>query len=121
MECSLCREPISFDEPEPTVLEIETLEKIEQIIQSDKLIVIFFYADQYPLCKEISSNYAKHSVKVKEYATLVKIDGDKNPETKFFCGVDEYPTFVFYKNGEKQYEIQGTDFEELKNWIEIFK
>ena len=83
--------------------------------------MVDFYADWCPPCRNIAPKYAEHSEVVKEYATLVKVNGDKNTESKNACKIEAYPTFIFYKKGEKLHEFAGADFEELKKKIEEYK
>lgn len=50
MECSLCREPITFDIPDPVALVLETHDEFEKVIQSDNLVVVYFYSDSCTIC-----------------------------------------------------------------------
>ena len=37
----------------------------------------------------------------------MKVDVDENQETAAACGINCMPTFQFYKNGAKTFEMQG--------------
>ena len=53
----------------------------------------------------------------------MKVDVDANAETAQTCGIKSmsWPTFQFYKRGEKIYEMVGTHFERIKAKIEELK
>ena len=77
-----------------------------------------FTASWCPPCQAIAPKFAEHAEVVKNYAILVKCDVDDNAETAEACEISCMPTFQFYKGGQKVHEIQGANFEGLKNAIE---
>merc|ERR1712146_805336 len=103
------------------VKELKTLADYEEVLKSDKLVVIDFTASWCPPCQMIAPKYAALSDEVKDYAELCKVDVDENEETAQLCGIEAMPTFQFYKGGEKVHQIRGADFEGVKAKIEELK
>ncbi len=72
----------------------------EQVIQSDKLVLVDFWAEWCgpcrmvaPILKELSEDYADKIV-------VAKLDVDNNPETASRFGIRNIPTILFIKGGE---------------------
>lgn len=69
------------------------------LIQSDKLVVVDFYADWCMPCRYLSPVLEKLS---KEYKDIefYKLNVDENQELAFEYGISSIPTVLFFKNGE---------------------
>merc|ERR1712174_131886 len=52
---------------------------------------------------------------------FVKVDVDENQETAAACGINCMPTFQFYKNGAKAFEMQGADPNQLTAKVAALK
>merc|ERR1711898_89511 len=52
---------------------------------------------------------------------FVKVDVDENQETAAACGINCMPTFQFYKNGAKTFEMQGADPNQLTAKVAALK
>merc|ERR1712022_97215 len=94
--------------------EIATKAEFDELLKSDKLVVIDFTATWCPPCQMIAPKYAQLEEELGEKAILVKVDVDANEETAQACGIEAMPTFQFYKGGEKVHQIRGADFDGVK-------
>ena len=105
------------------VKQINTKEEFDALLASSgsKLVVVDFTATWCPPCRAIAPKFAELSEKVEGYATLVKVDVDENSATASAAGIQCMPTFQFYKDGEKIYQLEGADFETLAKKIEELK
>ena len=86
------------------------MEKVEEIIagakDSGRLVVIDFTAQNCPPCKMIAPIYELLSEDFSD-TIFLKVDVDKNPETRDKFEIDGWPTFVFIKDGVVQESIVG--------------
>ena len=72
----------------------------EQVLKSDKLVLVDFWAEWCgpcrmvaPIVKELSEDYAGQLV-------VTKLDVDNNPEVSMKYGIRNIPTILFFRNGE---------------------
>merc|ERR1712188_119568 len=73
-----------------------------------KLVVVDFTATWCGPCQMIAPLFGELSEKNPD-VVFVKVDVDENQETAAACGINCMPTFQFYKNGAKAFEMQGAD------------
>ena len=99
---------------------LATLDEYKEEIKSSKLVVIDFTASWCPPCQMIAPKFAELSEKVKDKATLVKIDVDDNSAASEAAEISCMPTFQFYKDGNKIHEIQGANIDAVTQAIEQF-
>ena len=69
-------------------------------------VIIDFTATWCGPCQRIAPFFEELSTKYPS-VTFVKVDVDENQETAAACGINCMPTFQFYKNGAKAFEMQG--------------
>ncbi len=67
-------------------------------IQSDKLVVVDFYADWCMPCRYLSPVLEKLSKQFKD-VEFYKINVDENQELAFEYGISSIPTVLFFKKG----------------------
>lgn len=90
----------------------------EEVLKSDKLVLVDFYATWCSPCKKLSP------VILKLYETeidlkVVKIDAPSQKELREQYNVEAYPTMIFFKNGKEVKRILGyKKYDKLKEEIE---
>ncbi|MBR6310101.1 MAG: thioredoxin [Paludibacteraceae bacterium] len=81
------------------VLEI-TDEKFDEVLKSDKLVVVDFWAEWCGPCRMMSSIVDELAEDFAEKCVVGKVDCDANPEVCNKYGIRNIPTILFFKNGE---------------------
>ncbi len=69
-----------------------------QVINSDKLVVVDFYADWCMPCRFLSPLLEKLSKEYKD-VEFYKINVDENQELAFEYGISSIPTVLFFRRG----------------------
>ena len=83
------------------------MEKFEDIIKSEKPVLIDFFATwcgpcqmMHPILEEVAKN-------VGDKARIIKIDIDKNQELSTVYNVRSVPTLMIFKDRELKYRVSG--------------
>ena len=101
---------------------IENNQIVNEVIKSEKLVVIDFFATWCVPCQMLTE--VLHDVE-KEYEDVVeifKVDVDENQEIAIRYEVTSMPTLVFFKDGEEvERKIGYIEREELISIIEDLK
>merc|ERR1712087_693958 len=94
--------------------ELKTLAEYQEIIKSDKLVVIDFTATWCPPCQFIAPKF-KELANRAEHANVefCKIDVDANSQASEKAGIQCMPTFQYYKGGSMIDKLEGADFDTL--------
>lgn len=71
------------------------------VLQSDKLVLVDFWAAWCGPCKMIAPVLDELAVEFADRVQIVKVDVDANPETAARFGIRSIPTLFVFKNGEK--------------------
>lgn len=72
----------------------------EQVLDSNKLVLVDFGAEWCPPCKALEPTIEQLSNEFAGRAVIGKIDVDQNPQTAVKYGVRNIPVLLFIKNGE---------------------
>jgi thioredoxin 1 len=83
----------------------ETFE--QEVVQSQKPVLVDFYADWCGPCKTLSPIVEEIAAEYEGRITVRKVDIDSNPELARQYGVRSIPTLMVFKDGEAKDTIIG--------------
>ena len=102
-----------------SVKSIKENEFDSEVINSDKPVLIDFWAEWCGPCKEISPILEEISDEMKDIVKIVKMNIDENPNVPNKYGIQSIPTMIIFKKGEPISTKVGVVIKsELKTWIE---
>jgi thioredoxin 1 len=84
-----------------------TDENFEQILQSDKAILIDFSADWCPPCRAMKPLIDSLADELNRNALIETLDVDANPQATAKYGVRNLPTFLIFKEGNLIERVVG--------------
>ena len=79
----------------------------EEVLQTDKLVIIDFWAEWCGPCKMVGPIIDEISDDYKDKVVVGKLDVDNNDETTSKYGIRNIPTVLFIKNGEVVDKVVG--------------
>ncbi|MES2811721.1 MAG: thioredoxin [Bacteroidota bacterium] len=93
-----------------------TLADFQKTINSDKKVLIDFYAEWCGPCKKMAPYLEKMKEEYKGKITIIKIDVDKNPQLAQQLQIEGLPTLKLFENGKEKWSNLGyISEEELKS------
>ncbi|MEZ0244739.1 MAG: thioredoxin, partial [Sphingomonas sp.] len=69
------------------------------VLDSDKPVVVDFYAEWCGPCKMMAPGLAELAEEMEDQVTIVKIDAEESPEAPSRYGVRGFPTLIVFKGG----------------------
>lgn len=72
----------------------------EEVLNSDKLVVIDFWAEWCGPCRMVGPIVEELAVEYADKAIIGKVDVDSNDDITSKYGIRNIPTILFFKNGE---------------------
>jgi len=97
------------------VLKITSENYKEEVLNSDKTVLIDFYADWCGPCKMMSPIIDKIAEELNDTVKVGKVNVDENQDLAMEYGIMSIPTIVIIKNGEVSKTIVGLrDINEIK-------
>lgn len=71
----------------------------KEVLESEKLVVVDFWAEWCMPCKMIAPVLADLSVEMKDQVTIGKVNVDNDGDLAQQYGIVSIPTLLFFKNG----------------------
>jgi thioredoxin 1 len=79
----------------------------DEVLKSDKLVLIDFYADWCGPCKALAPTLEKFAEENKDTVKVVKVNVDESPNLSAAFGVRSIPTLVTMKDNQAIYGAVG--------------
>lgn len=91
----------------PNITEVNEANFEAEVLNSDKLVLIDFYADWCGPCKALAPTLEKFAEDNKDKVKVVKINVDENPNLAGAFGVQSIPTLVTMKGNQAIFGVMG--------------
>ena len=95
------------------VIELNDSNFDEEVVKSDKPVLVDFWAEWCGPCKMIAPSVEKISEEYSDKLKVGKLDVDSNPNTSSTFGIRSIPTLLIFKNGSPVDQIVGAVSKEV--------
>ena len=100
-----------FSKPSEKIVGIISKEYAE-LLNSDKKVLIDFYAEWCAPCKKMTPYLLKMQKKLADRVTIIRLNADENKTLISEMKIDELPTLLLYENKELKWKHSGYISEE---------
>jgi thioredoxin 1 len=109
--------PVHSDRPLP--IDVTDADFTSVVLQSDKLVVVDFWADWCEPCQVMSAWVGFLATEFQGQILVAALDVDENPDTPSQYNIMGLPTLLFLRNGAEVDRVVGvTNYQELKQKVE---